>query len=76
MKQDVTGRVVQRASAMVASIREKLDQAVPLGPTKVEVTPKELRSRYGSMTPDERIAFAASQGGIENAMEMLNGNLP
>lgn len=71
-EQDITGRAVARASEIVLKIRARLDELIPLGPDKVEVTPKELRKTYDQMTPEERMAFATAQGGIEDAMEMMN----
>lgn len=70
--QDITGRAVTRASEIVLRIRTRLDEIIPLGPDKVEVTPKELLKTYDNMTPDERKNFATAQGGIEDAMEMMN----
>ena len=70
--QDVTGRVVTRASEFILKMRTRIDEAIPLGPDKVEVTPKELRKTYDQMTPEERMTFATAQGGIEDAMEMMD----
>ncbi len=72
--QDVTGRAVTRAAEIVLRIRTRLEEAIPLGPDKVEVTPKELRKTYEQMTPEERMSFATAQGGIEDAMEMMDGS--
>lgn len=71
---DITGRAVTRATEIVMRIRQSVEAAVPLGPNKVQVTPKELQKSYSTMTPDERQAFATSQGGIEDAMEMMNAS--
>ncbi len=72
--QDVTGRVASRASEFVLKMRTRINEAIPLGPAKVEVTPKELQKTYDQMTPEERMSFATAQGGIEDAMEMMNAS--
>jgi hypothetical protein len=71
---DLTGRAVTKAAEKIFAIRSRLEDAIPLGPTQVEVTPAELKKNYATMTPQERQNFAISQGGIEEAMEMMNGN--
>ena len=75
-EQDVTGRAVTRAADMIVKIRSRINAAIPLGPDKTEVTPTELRKTYDQMSPGERAALAASQGGIEEAMEIMNGPTP
>ena len=71
---DITGKAVSRAAEIVMQIRQSVETVIPLGPNKVQVTPTELKKSYSTMTPDERQAFAASQGGIEDAMEMMNAS--
>lgn len=72
-KQDVTGRAVTRASEIVLKIRARLEDVIPLGPDKTELTPKELQDNYQKMTPAQRELLAISQGGTDMAMEILNG---
>lgn len=75
-EKDITGRAVTRATEIIMNVRRAIEQQVPLGPNKVRIKPDELEKNYKQMTPEERAAFAASQGGIEDAMEMMdNGNL-
>ena len=75
-ERDITGEAVMRATEMVMKIRSVIDEKIPLGPNKVQVTPDEIEKNYANMNPEERQAFAASQGGIEDALEMMNGTVP
>jgi len=69
---DVTGRAVRRATEQILKIRTKIKEVVPLGPDKMSITPTEMKKSYDQMTPEERAALAASQGGIDMALEMVN----
>ena len=71
--QDVTGRVVARASEFILKMRTRIDEAIPLGPNQTELTQKELQDNFSRMNPAQREQFAISQGGTDMAMEILNG---
>ena len=73
MRRDITGRAVQRATARLGVIKARLQAEIPLGPNNVELTKKELMDQYASATPEQRAIFAASMGGTDTALGVLNG---
>lgn len=74
MKRDMSGRIVQRVMASLERAQRKLDERVNMGPDKVEMSSKEIRQAFDKMTPEQRMSFAHSLGGIETALELLNGD--
>ena len=73
-KQDITGRAVSRAMARLGPIKARLQAEIPLGPNKAEVTQKEMLKNFQAATPAERQLLAASMGGTDTALEVLDGS--
>jgi hypothetical protein len=55
------------------NISDRFRKLIPYGPDKVGMSQAELRQRVAKMAPEQRSLFAASVGGADMALEMMNG---
>ncbi len=65
MERDITGRAVQSSARIVARVMERVTNKVPLGPSKVRLTPEEMRKEVQRMRGEPLLQMAQMMGNEE-----------
>ncbi len=62
MERDVLGDAVQRATRAIGNTRRSMRKAMPLGPARVSMTPKEARLAIQNIDPARKAAIIQRMG--------------
>lgn len=71
MDRDITGRAVEGAARTLLNAKKRMRELVPLGPSNVRMTPRELRS--AAQRNPEVLQQLVGMVGAEQALQMLLG---